>query len=297
MGLVAGEGYISVEGGRVWYEIVGSGDAVPLLCLHGGPGFCHDYLESLADLADERPIIFYDQLGCGNSERPTDPSLWIPDRFVVELGQVRAALGLDHVHMLGQSWGSMLLVDYLLTEPRGVESAILASPCTSIPRWLADTNRLRKQLPAEIQGILDRHEAAGTVSSAEYQWATNEYYKRHLCRMTPWPMAMERSMAKAGYPVYNAMWGPSEFNMTGGNLRFYDRTPRLREIALPVLWTCGRFDEAQPGTVEHYQSLLPDSELVVFEQSSHTAHLEERVRYMAVIRAFLARVEHPSRER
>jgi proline iminopeptidase len=183
--LHASEGYIPVDGGRVWYQIVGGGESIPLLCLHGGPGFCHDYLETLADLSDERPVIFYDQLGCGNSERPDDRSLWIAERSLVEVSQVRRALGLERVHVLGQSWGSMLLVDYILTKPRGVVSLILASPCTSIPMWLADANRLRRQLPAEIQAILDRHEAAGTTNSAEYQWATNEYYKRHLCRLEP----------------------------------------------------------------------------------------------------------------
>lgn len=291
MTLEAGEGYIPVDGGRVWYQIVGSGNAIPLLCLHGGPGFCHDYLETMADLSPERPVIFYDQLGCGNSERPTDPSLWIPERFVVELAQVRSALGLDRVHILGQSWGSMLLVDYILTKPKGVLSIVLASPCTSIPMWLSDANRLRKALPREIQDVLDRHEAAGTLNSSEYQAATTEYYKRHLCRMQPWPISMERSMVKAGYSVYHTMWGPTEFNMTDGNLRYYDRTSRLHEIQIPALWTCGRFDEAQPETVASYQNLLPDSELVVFENSSHTAHLEERERYMQVIRGFLFKVE------
>jgi proline iminopeptidase len=291
MTLHPGEGYIQVDGGRVWYEIRGSGDAIPLLGLHGGPGFCHDYLEGLWDLADERPLILYDQLGCGNSERPEDRSLWIAERYVVELAQVRAALGLDRLHILGQSWGSMLLVDYMLTKPSGIASITLASPCTSIPMWLEDTGRLRKQLPAEVQEVLDRHEAAGTVTSAEYEAATLEYYRRHLCLMDPWPMALQRSTAKAGYPVYNTMWGPSEFNMTGGNLRYYDRTPRLHEITVPTLWTCGRYDEAQPATVAHYQSLLPGSELVVFENSSHTAHLEEREAYIRVLRDFLARAE------
>jgi proline iminopeptidase len=291
MALEAGEGYIPVDGGRVWYQIVGSGSAIPLLCLHGGPGFCHDYLETMADLSPERPVIFYDQLGCGNSERPMDPSLWIPERFVVELAQVRSALGLDRVHILGQSWGSMLLVDYVLTKPKGVLSIVLASPCTSIPMWLSDTNRLRKALPKDIQDALDRHEAAGTMNSPEYQAATTEYYKRHLCRMQPWPISLERSLAKAGYAIYHTMWGPTEFNMTDGNLRYYDRTPRLHEIQIPALWTCGRFDEAQPETVASYQKLLPDSELVVFENSSHTAHLEERERYMQVIRGFLFKVE------
>jgi proline iminopeptidase len=291
MMLEAGEGYIPVDGGGVWYRIVGSGNTIPLLCLHGGPGFCHDYLETMADLAPERPVIFYDQLGCGNSERPSDPSLWIPERFVVELAQVRSALGLDRVHILGQSWGSMLLVDYVLTKPKGVLSIVLASPCTSIPMWLSDTNRLRKALPREISDVLDKHEAAGTMDSPQYQAATIEYYKRHLCRMEPWPISMQRSMAKAAYAIYHTMWGATEFNMTNGNLRYYDRTSRLHEIQIPTLWTCGRFDEAQPETVAFYQSLLPDSELIVFENSSHTAHLEERERYMQVIRGFLFKVE------
>lgn len=297
MGLASGEGYVEVDGGRVWYEIrvddsnPRATEATPLLGLHGGPGFCHDYLESLWDLADERPVILYDQLGCGNSERPADASLWIPDRFVVELGQLREALGLERVHILGQSWGSMLLVDYMLTQPDGVESITLASPCTSIPMWLADTNLLRSQLPAEVREVLDRCEAAGDLRSEEYGEATLEFYRRHLCRLDPWPMAMQRSMAKASTIVYNAMWGPTEFNMTGGNLRYYDRTPQLGQITVPALWTCGRYDEAQPETVEHYRDCLPGSELVVFEQSSHTAHLEEREAYMRVLRDFLAKVE------
>ena len=297
MGLTSGEGYVEVDGGRAWYEIrvddsnPRAVDAIPLIGLHGGPGFCHDYLESLWDLADERPIILYDQLGCGNSERPSDTSLWIADRHVVELGQVREALGLDRAHILGQSWGTMLLVDYMLTKPDGVESIVLASPCTSIPMWLADTNLLRSQLPAEVRETLDRHEAAGTIASDEYADATMEFYRRHLCRVDPWPMPLQRSLAKAGYPVYNTMWGLTEFNMTGGNLRYYDRTTQLDQISVPALWTCGRYDEATPETVEYYHDLLPGSELVVFEKSSHTAHLEEREAYMKVLRDFLARVE------
>lgn len=291
MTVIADEGYVDVDGGRVWYRIVGSGEATPLLCLHGGPGFCHDNLEPLADLADERPVVLYDQLGCGNSERPTDPSLWIIERFVVELRQVVAALRLERVHILGHSWGSMLLLDYALTRPAELQSLILASPCISIPRWLDDGRRLREQLPAEIREALDRHEAAGTVTAPEYGAAMREFDKRHICRLDPWPLPLQRSLIKSGGPVYRVMWGASESNMAGGNLRYYDRTSRLSEITLPVLWTCGRYDEAQPDTVAYYQSLLPGSELAVFEESAHVPHLEEPARYVATIRDFLARVD------
>ena len=105
------EGYLEVPGGRVWYRSVGTASGrAPLLCLHGGPGFTHYYLEPLEALADRRQVIFYDQLGCGNSDRPDDSSLWTVDRFVEELTQVRAALGLEKLHLFGSSWGGMPLL-------------------------------------------------------------------------------------------------------------------------------------------------------------------------------------------
>jgi proline iminopeptidase len=115
---MAHEGYIEVPGGKVWYQGVGGGDGTPLLCLRGGPGFTHRYLERLADLADRRRVIFYDQLGCGNSDRPDDPGLWTVERFVEELALVREALGLENLHLFGSSWGGMLALQYVLDRGR-----------------------------------------------------------------------------------------------------------------------------------------------------------------------------------
>jgi proline-specific peptidase len=135
------EGFIPVSGYRVWYRIVGGGadlENIPLLALHGGPGVPHDYIENLADLAsDTRRVILYDQLGCGRSDQPDDTSLWRVERFVEELGIVRRELGLDQVHLLGQSWGGMLAIEYALTQPRGLVSLILASTLSSMPMWVA----------------------------------------------------------------------------------------------------------------------------------------------------------------
>src|SRR6185295_11111472 len=131
-GLSPGEGRIEVPGGRIWYRIVGSGTKTPLLVLHGGPGMSSAYLSPLAALADERPVIFYDQLGAGRSDRPTDSTLWTVDRFVQEIPRIRQALGLREVHLYGHSWGTILAVEYLLTQPQGVRSVILSSPAISI---------------------------------------------------------------------------------------------------------------------------------------------------------------------
>src|SRR5207247_9365395 len=144
----------------------------PLLCLHGGPGFTHNYLEPLEDLADRRRVIFYDQLGCGRSDRPGDTSLWTVSRFVEELVIVRDALGLDRLHLFGSSWGGMLAMQYALTRPPGLASLVLSSSPASIPVWAEEANRLRGELPADVQGALDEYEAAGTLDAPEYAEAT-----------------------------------------------------------------------------------------------------------------------------
>jgi proline iminopeptidase len=288
---MASEGYIEVEGGRVWYRIAGEDrTGVPLLTLHGGPGYPHDYLEPLEQLADERPVIFYDQLGCGQSERPNDTSLWRVDRFVRELRQVREALRLDRVHLFGHSWGTMLAVDYLLSGAAAqISSLILASPALSIPLWLADAGVYRATLPAATQEILARHEAGGATQTTAYRDATMEYYRRYLCRMDPWPEPMERSHEASSGEVYFEMWGPSEFHATG-NLRDYDRTGDLHKISVPALYTCGAYDEAAPQTTAVYQRLTPGAKLAVFKQSAHMPHLEETESYLAIVREFLHRV-------
>lgn len=289
-GLTEGEGYVEVTGGKVWYKIVGSGTATPLLLLHGGPGFPSSYLKPLEQLADERPIIFYDQLGSGNSDRPSDPALWRTERFVEELAQLRNALGLKQVHILGHSWGTMLAVDYMLTKPSGVVSLILTSPCLSVPRWIEDANMYRSALPKKTQEILRQHEEAGTTDSKEYFNAIWEFYKHHVCRLDPWPAELENAFSQLNMDVYGTMWGPSEFHATG-SLKDYDRTGQLSEITVPTLFTAGRHDEATPKTTAWYQSLVPNSKLEIFEDASHMTMLEKSDQYCQAVRDFLNSTE------
>ncbi|MCL6452386.1 MAG: proline iminopeptidase-family hydrolase [Alicyclobacillus sp.] len=285
------QGFVEVEGGRVWYQRVGRGPGTPLVLLHGGPGGSHFGMQPLAEaLQHERPVILYDQLGCGKSDRPDDPALWTTERFVRELAALREALGLDEVHLLGQSWGTMLLADYLLTKPAGVKSAIFSSPCLSALRWVEDANAYRAQLPDDVQQTLQACEANGTTDSDAYEQAAEVYMRRHVCRIEPTPFQRSRSKAAFGKAVYETMWGPSEFYPTG-SLKTYDRTDRLPDISIPSLFTCGRFDEAAPASTAYYHSLVPGSEFHVFENSSHSALREEPEAYIGVVRDFLRRVD------
>ena len=290
------EGYLPFRGHQVWYRVVGDREdpgKYPLLCLHGGPGMPHDYLEPLARIAGTgRQVIFYDQLGCGRSDRPDDPSLWTVDLFLDELRVVREHLGLEQCHMLGSSWGGMLAMEYALTRPVGLVSLVLAGAPHSIPQWIAEADRLRQDLPTEIQQVLRKHEEAGTTDDPEYQEAMMVFYRRHVCRLDPWPEYVTRTFDGMGSQVYTTMFGPSEFHATG-TLKDWDITHRLPEIQIPTLITSGRYDEATPIIAATTHRHIPNSERVLFEHSSHMPFAEEPDRYMQVLGEFLARVEQP----
>jgi L-proline amide hydrolase len=291
------EGRIPFKGHSTWYRIVDHGEApgkLPLLCLHGGPGAAHDYLESLDAMAStKRRVIYYDQLGCANSALPhAAPEMWTVELFVEEIDVVRKALGLERVHLLGQSWGGMLAMEYMLTQPKGIASLTIASSPASMKQWVAEANRLRKKLPADVQAALDKHEAAGTTSDPEYVAATDVFNAQHVCRVVPPPEYVERTFAKlaANSEVYNTMNGPNEFFVIG-TLKEWDVIDRLPEINVPTLVTSGKYDEATPLISGTVYTGIPGARWVTFDHSSHMAHVEEADRYMQVLGGWLAENE------
>jgi proline iminopeptidase len=222
--------------------------------------------------------VFYDQLGSGESSRPDDPSLWRVETFLEQLQSVVDWLRLVRFHLLGSSWGGMLALEYAFTRPYGLQSLVLNSTPTSGPRWAAETLRLHAALPPG----LDEKEAEA------------EFKRRHICRLEPEPEALKEARAKFGVQVYETMWGPNEFTVTG-TLKDWDVIDRLGEIRVPTLITSGRHDECTPVLVEPLHRGIAGSEWVLFEDSSHMAYLEEPQRYLEVVGGFLDRVERPAR--
>ena len=283
------EGYADVLGGRVWYKVVGSEGAVPLLTLHGGPGAGHDYLESLEALAADRPVVFFDQLGCGKSDQPEDISLWRIDRYVEEVAAIREALNLERIHLFGQSWGGWLAIEYMMSKPSGIDSLILASTSASIPQAAEETARLKSTLPESVLETLHRYEAVGDYHNPEYEKAMMPFYTRFFCRLDPFPEPIMRSMNNlTGNPIpYETIQGPNEYTFIG-NLKDWDRIDRLAEIEVPTLITCGRYDLLGPACAETLHRGIPNSEMQIFEDSAHMAHLEETDSYLQAVRDFLS---------
>ena len=289
-GLTPHEGMVDVPGGKVWYRIVGSGTKTPLLLLHGGPGAPSYYLKPLAALADERPVVFYDQLGCGRSPAPADSSLWTIDRFVQELAVVRQGLALKEVHILGTSWGTILALEYMKTHPAGVKSLVMASPALDIHQWVADAESLKSTLPDSTRKVIEDAEKSGTTNSDAYQAAMMVYYRMYVARHQPWSPDIDSTFAQLGQSVYTTMDGPSEFTITG-TLKDYNGTGYLKELAVPVLYTCGEFDEAVPHTVASFARATPGAEMKIFANAAHVTMEDDPEGYVAAIRDFLRRAD------
>jgi L-proline amide hydrolase len=289
------EGTVPFEDGETWYRIEGEldGGPPPVLALHGGPGATHDYLLSLTDLArDGRAVVFYDQLGNGRSthfpERGAD--FWTVELFVRELHNLVGALGIGDHHVLGQSWGGFLAQEYALTKPAGLRSLVLADTAASFPRFVEEANKLRAELPPEVEATLRRHEEAGTTDDPAYMEACLVFYARHVCRVQPWPeeVAAAFEWLEKDPTVYNTMNGPSEFHVIG-SIKDWQSLDRLHEIDVPTLLVSGRYDEATPALQQELLAGIAGSEWVVFEESSHMPHVEERARYMQVVGDWLRR--------
>ena len=291
------EGRIPFRGYETWYRAIrpeNGEERVPLLCLHGGPGANWLHMKPYEALADERQVVFYDQLGAGNSAvaGPHDASLWTAELYVEEVGAVREALGLERVHVLGHSWGGMLGMQYAATRPDGLVSLVVQSSPPSVPAWMGDLAQLRAELPREVDETLRKHEEAGTFTDPEYEEAVMVFYKRHLCRVDPWPDWLVDCFAilEANPEVYQHMNGPSEFHVIG-TIKDWDVTPQLGRIQVPTLLFCGRHDEVTPASVEAAHRAIPGSEFVVLEESSHMAQAEEPERTIELVRDFLHRAE------
>ena len=287
------EGFIPFRGHRTWYRVVGSlenAEAVPLLALHGGPGVPHDYLEPLERLAEAgRAVVFYDQLGCGRSDRTDDPSLWRIDVFLEELAAVRRELELRRLHLLGHSWGGMLALEYALTRPDGLIGLVLASTLATNLTHRDDRRQAYGWLPPEVRDTLLRHWDAGTTDDPAYREAYEVFNRLHVNRLDIEPDCLRRSGAGVNPRIGGVMWEGGANGATG--LKHWDVTSRLGEIQVPTLVIVGRHDGLVPGQDEVLCAGIPNCERTVFEHSAHYPHLEEPGRYLAVLGEFLARAE------
>ena len=290
------EGFSDYKGYRTWYRVTGdlTSDRLPLVVAHGGPGCTHDYVDSFKELAGPgRAVIHYDQIGNGKSTHLPDKGgdFWTVEFFLGELDALLAHLGITGRYaLLGQSWGGMLAAEHAVRRPDGLKALILANSLASMPLWIEGALQLRAELPADVQAALDRHEADETTGHPDYLAATKAFYDRHVCRVVPNPPEVVRTFAaiEADPTVYHTMNGPNEFHVIG-TMRNWTIVERLQLIEAPTLAFRGFYDEATEACVQPFLDRIADVEGMVFPNSSHMPHVEEKDDCLAAVGRFLAK--------
>lgn len=280
--------------GSTWYRVVGDlkSSKTPVMVLHGGPGAGHNYCEPIAEVLAQtgRAAVLYDQIGCGNSTHlPDKPKeFWTPELFMEELVLLTEHLGISNKYnIVGQSWGGMLGMQFAIQKPKGLNALVVADSPASVEVWVSEANKLRKELPPEVEATLLKHEAAETTEDPEYIAAVDVFYSRHLCRIPQPPYVVASFEQLAADPtVYHTMNGPSEFHVIG-SLKHWDIRPQLKEISAPTLLVSGQYDEATPAMVKEINGLIPGSKWELFAESSHMPHVEEPAKFKRVVAEFL----------
>lgn len=287
------EGYLSFRGYKTYYRIANpNGKKTPLLMLHGGPGSCHDSFEIMDDFAflDDRPVVTYDQLGCGKSSLD-DPhiNLWKKETWVEELINARSLLNLNKVHLLGHSWGGMLAIIYLTDyKPYGIQSLTLSSTLSSASLWKEETHRLVNLLPQEEKLAIYESEVKNDFSSLEFKLAYQHYYETFIFGpvLDEYPECIKRKV-KSGTESYLTAWGECEFSPSG-TLKNYEYTDKLKEITCPVLLCSGANDESTPlQNKVMYDNIQSHKEWYLFSKSRHKSYIEEHELYNSVLKEFL----------
>lgn len=281
------EGYMPFLEYKTYYRIVGenTGNKKPLVLLHGGPGSTHNYFEVLDRIAEEgRTLIMYDQLGCGLSAIPSRPDLWKAETWIDELIKLRKHLGLDEIHLLGQSWGGMQAIQYACQyKPSGIKSYILSSTLPSASLWEREQRRRILYMPVEMQEAIAKAEATGDYSSKEYKEAEEEFMLRHCAgEVTPDSPECVRREKVSGRESYLTAWGQNEFTPSG-TLKNFEFTEAIGSIHEPCLIISGVKDLCTPLIAKTMYDRIPDSEWELFEFSRHMPFVEETEKYISVL--------------
>ena len=230
----------------------------------------------------------YDQIGCGESYVDNRPDLWKAETWIEELKAIREHLGLDEIHLLGQSWGGMLLLDYVCNyKPEGLKSLILSSTLPASWMWGIEQHRMIKELPQEMQDAIEKATASGDYSDPAYMAAETEYMLRHAAGAVTEdsPECLRRPVKKGG-EAYVVGWGPNEYTPEG-TLKDYDVTEQLKDIKEPTLVISGGNDLCTPYIAKYMYDRIPNAEWELFRTCRHMCFVEDNDRYVELMKEWL----------
>ncbi|WP_375436474.1 proline iminopeptidase-family hydrolase [uncultured Hymenobacter sp.] len=279
---------------NVWTKRFGNNPKMKVLLLNGGPGATHEYFECMENFlpAEGIEFIYYDQLGCGNSDNPKDTAMWSLPRYVEEVEQVRKALNLtnDNFYLLGHSWGGILAAEYAFKYQQNLKGLVISNMMMSCPEYGKYAQQvLAKQMKPEVLAEIRQIEARKDFQNPRYmELLLPNFYAEHICRLplAQWPEPVNRSFAKMNQSLYVTMQGPSEFGIAG-KLTTWDRTKDLPKLSVPVLSIGGQYDTMDPEHMRRIATQVQNGTALICPNGSHMSFYDDQQTYMSGLTKFI----------
>ena len=280
---------------NVWTRRFGNNPKIKVLLLHGGPGGTHEDYECFESFFPKEDIEFYeyDQLGSYYSDQPKDSSLWVTERFVEEVEQVRKALGMnkDNFYLLGSSWGGILAMEYALKYQDNLKGLIISNMMSSCPDYDKYSEVLAKQMDPVVVDTIRALEARSAFSDPKYMSLLTKYfYNEHLCRVPVWPDAVNRAFKHMNPEIYVLMQGPSEFGISG-RLENWDVKARLKEIRVPTLTIGGKYDTMDPEHMKWMSTEVQKGRYLFCPEGSHLSRWDDQQHFFPGVISFIHDVD------
>ena len=287
--LGAGEAMLPVTGGKIWYKVSGSGSATPMMLIHGGPGMGSFYLKSMEAVSADRPVVRYDQLGAGKSDRLTDTTLMVIPRYVEELDSLRRTLKYDKVYLNGNSWGTIVAIEYWKAHPQHVAGIVFSGSVFDIDRYQKEVAKWIAQLSDSSRKAFAQYDKDHNLEAPAYKVAVEEFYAKNVFR-APVKADLDSMMTMMGGPQYLYFQGENETIVTG-TLKGYNVLKDLPKITVPVLMTTGEFDEVGPQSVAEHAKLIPNAKLIVYKNAAHVTQWDAAEQSVKDVREFLKSID------
>jgi proline iminopeptidase len=284
-----GEAMLAIPGGRIWYKVSGTGTGTPMFLIHGGPGMGSFYMKSMEALADDRPVVRYDQLGTGKSDRMTDTALMKIPRYVEELDSLRRTLKYDKIFLNGNSWGTIVAIEYYKAHPDHVAGILFSGEAFDIAAAEQEINKAVAQLSPEARKAFAQYNVDKNLEAPAYKKAVDEFYAKNVWRH-PVAADVDSTMSLLGVEQYRYFQGENE-TMIVGALRGYNAVPDLPKIKVPVLMTTGEFDELGPKLIEQHAKLIPGAKFIVYKDAAHVTQWDAAEQSVKDAREFFRSVD------
>lgn len=275
-----------INGVALYYKIIGEGE--PIVILHGGPGLDHSYfLPQMERLAKSYKLIFFDQRASGRSAAPKDSSGITLENFVADIDGIRAAFGLEKMHLMAHSWGGLLALQYALKHGDHLKSLMLIS---SVSPSSADNDAANRTLQSRFtrQDSLDRAKVMQSLAFQKRESKALAEFFKIVFRSTFHDRKFARQLNLTFQPDYAKK--SALLRYLSKETTTYDWYPQLAALQTPTLIMYGEAESLPKESMQRLNKSIKDSELVILKYCGHFPFIEAPQDFVVHVKSFLNRL-------